>query len=686
MHRGAEHPARARRGHPGLVAVALALACSLLVGEARAACSVDYAVTSDWGAGFIASVAIHNDGAAVVSSWTLAWSFGGGQSITSSWSANATQQGSAVTATNAAWNASIPVGGSVSFGFQATTAGANSAPSSFVLNGTACSLQVVMPTPGPATPTPFAPTPTPTPITGPLPSSATAWPAQVFAPFVDATGWPPFPLVDVATNQHVGFFALGFVVAGSNGACTPTWGTYYDTSTFLSSDIAALRAIGGDVVVSFGGAANTELALACGNATSVAQAYRTVIERYGLTHVDFDVEGAAIANHAATDRRSQAIATLQAEAHAAGRTLEAWFTLPVLPTGLTADGLYLLRSALSHGVEIGLVNVMAMDYCDSAAPSPSGQMGEYAIQAATSLFSQLRTVHDEAAVSITDAELWRLVGVTPMIGVNDVETEVFDLVDAGQLLDFARAHGIGAISMWSANRDHPCPGGPSPHPANDCSSIAQADGGFSQTFLALGGSTTPTSTPTPAASPTPAGSPGPTPPPACAAAPRTGCVSATSGQLSLKRGSSPARDKLAFTWKGTTAGPFSDPTSGLAICAWDHSGGTPLLAIEAVPATGLACSGRSGWKSTSAGWVYADRAGASDGVTSLKLARSTSGLATIVAKASGATILPDPPDATRFFADDPAIVVQVDAGAAGCFELRLASPATRNDPAAFSDR
>lgn len=680
-------PGRASRG----LAATFAFALLAFAGEARADCSIDYTVTSDWGSGFIASVAIHNAGPAAISGWTLGWNFGGSQSITSSWSSSTSQQGAAVTATNAAWNGSIAVGSSVTLGFQATTSGGNPPPSSFVLNGVACSLQVVMPTPGPATPTPV-PTaaPTPPPLLEPLPTSATEWPTQVFAPFVDATGWPPFPFVDVATNQQIGFYALGFVVAASNGSCTPSWGTYYDTSTFLAAEIAALRGLGGDVVVSFGGAANTELALACGSATALAGAYRTVIDRYGLTHVDFDVEGSAIANHAATDRRSQAIATLQAEARAAGRTLEAWFTLPVLPTGLTADGVYLVRSALSHGVEIGLVNLMAMDYGDSAAPSPSDKMAEYAIQAATSLFAQLRTAYDDAGITATDAELWHLVGVTPMIGVNDVVTEVFDLVDAGQLVDFAKLRGIGAIAMWSANRDHPCPGGVLGHPENDCSSILQPDWAFSQTFLALGGSRTPTATPTPSPTPGPTATPSPTPSPpplaTCGSSPRVGCLAATSGQLSLKRGSSPARDRLAWTWKGTTASPFPDPTAGVAICAWDAVGGTPLLAIEASPATGPACSGRSCWKATSSGWVYTDRTGSSGGVTSLKLARSASGAATIVAKAGGAILLPDPVDATRFFADDPAVVVQLDAGEAGCFELRLASPATRNQPTAFSDR
>ena len=61
-----------------------------------------------------------------------------------------------------------------------------------------------------------------------------------------------------------------------------------------------------------------------------------------------------------------------------------------MPTGLTADGLYVLQSAMKYGVQIAGVNLMTMDYGESAAPNPQGQMGNYAIEAADSLFGQLR--------------------------------------------------------------------------------------------------------------------------------------------------------------------------------------------------------------------------------------------------------------------------------------------------------
>src|SRR5262249_17982901 len=149
-----------------------------------------------------------------------------------------------------------------------------------------------------------------------------------------------------------------------------------DYDAQMKGKIAALRAIGGDVMVSFGGAAGKELAEVITSVSSLTAAYQSVVTAYGLTHIDFDIEGAAVADKVSIDRRSQAIAAVQQAAVAAGRKLDVWFTLPVLPTGLTTDGLYVVQSALKYGVNIAGVNIMTMDYGDGPAPNPSGHMGD----------------------------------------------------------------------------------------------------------------------------------------------------------------------------------------------------------------------------------------------------------------------------------------------------------------------
>jgi hypothetical protein len=47
------------------------------------------------------------------------------------------------------------------------------------------------------------------------------------------------------------------------------------------------------------------------------------------------------------------------------------------------------------------------------------------------------------------------IGVTPMIGVNDIASEVFTLADAQALVDYAKTDpNIARLSMWSMARDN----------------------------------------------------------------------------------------------------------------------------------------------------------------------------------------------------------------------------------------
>jgi len=97
-------------------------------------CSVTYTTPSNWDSGFVADVRVTNTATFPVNGWTVRWSYANGQRVTGYWSSTIVQSGADVTASNAPWNASIPPGGSVNFGFQGTHTGTNSPPTQF----TAC--------------------------------------------------------------------------------------------------------------------------------------------------------------------------------------------------------------------------------------------------------------------------------------------------------------------------------------------------------------------------------------------------------------------------------------------------------------------------------------------------------------------------------------------------------------------
>jgi rhamnogalacturonan endolyase len=100
---------------------------------------VAYDKTSEWQGGFTANVTITNNGTSTINGWTVAWTFPGNQEITSAWNATVTQSGAAVSATNVGYNATIPPGGSTSFGFQGTWISSDPSPTSFTVNGTPAS-------------------------------------------------------------------------------------------------------------------------------------------------------------------------------------------------------------------------------------------------------------------------------------------------------------------------------------------------------------------------------------------------------------------------------------------------------------------------------------------------------------------------------------------------------------------
>ena len=250
----------------------------------------------------------------------------------------------------------------------------------------------------------------------------------------------------------------------------------------INSSIEKFRAAGGDVMISLGGVAGTSVAQSYAarglSAQALANAYAGVMDTYGVTHLDFDIEGAAIADTASITLMSNALKLLQQQRP----QVKIWYTLPVLPQGLTTDGLNVVQAALTAGVKLDGVNVMAMDYGEGPAPTsgPNAQtMGTYAIRSAESTYSQLSALYTRNGQTFT----WKQIGVTPMIGVNDITTEVFTVADAQALQAFATSKSLGMLSFWSLDRDNP---GPLGQLSNYASGTSSPAGSFSGTFNKYG--------------------------------------------------------------------------------------------------------------------------------------------------------------------------------------------------------
>ena len=280
--------------------------------------------------------------------------------------------------------------------------------------------------------------------------------------------------------------------------CRPSWGAAYtlaqaDQSLALSSRIAQMRQDGAQPIVSFGGQAHTSLDVACTSVTSLARAYQSAIDAYHLTAIDLDIEGPALDSFAASRRRAAAVADLEQTARAAHRQLGVWLTLPVEPSGLQDNAISVISLMLRDRVSIAGVNVMAMDF--SKPPASGSTMLQSVAAALNGTHARLADLFPRYGIQLRSQQIWQRLGVTVMIGQNDLQGENFTVPDARGLVRFATANHLGRISMWSLNRDRQC-GSWFPQSgllSNTCSGTAQSGLEFSQVFGRLHGTTAVTS-------------------------------------------------------------------------------------------------------------------------------------------------------------------------------------------------
>jgi chitinase len=132
------------------------------------------------------------------------------------------------------------------------------------------------------------------------------------------------------------------------------------------------------------------------------------------------------------------------------------FTLAVFGGNMANDlgslGIEVMTAIKAQGLSNYYINVMAMDYGSTTAGNcavvnGSCDMAQSAINAATS-------VHNFYGVPYSHIE------ITPDIGQNDTQDEVFTLANVDTLSSWAKANGLGGIHFWSLDRDTPtCSGG-----------------------------------------------------------------------------------------------------------------------------------------------------------------------------------------------------------------------------------
>ena len=140
----------------------------------------------------------------------------------------------------------------------------------------------------------------------------------------------------------------------------------------------------------------------------------------------------------------------------------------------------MLANAVANDARIDIVNIMTFDYYDDQAH----EMAADTKTAANSLVHTLHTLYPGKS----PAALWRMVGITEMIGIDDYGSggepgplEIFTLADARNITNWATQKNIAELSFWALGRDNGgCPGVPG---SDDCSGVAQSTWQYTHIML-----------------------------------------------------------------------------------------------------------------------------------------------------------------------------------------------------------
>ncbi|MCY9529674.1 glycosyl hydrolase family 18 protein [Paenibacillus alvei] len=295
------------------------------------------------------------------------------------------------------------------------------------------------------------------------------WPKQVNSPFIDMVAWVTKPgysnngapnLARISEDTGVKFFNLGFVQPVgrqvADGKVQWGWGGHSLLSEKNPNDtqyqgikqsIREIRELGGDVTISLGGANGAAFWEVTQDTDTLFHTYMELVQGYGLTRFDLDIEGAAqdkdmnIAN-------AKAIKKLQ---DATG--VDIVLTLPVLPSGLTSVQLDVLEAYLSAGVDVHVVNIMTMNYGNGTL-QPGENYGSASLRAVDSTKNQVKQYYKQFAnIDLTDQEAYGIIGTTPSIGFESNLHPIFTTEWSQLVVDHAIEKGLAMTSFWSMNRD-----------------------------------------------------------------------------------------------------------------------------------------------------------------------------------------------------------------------------------------
>ncbi|WP_158262654.1 chitinase [Photobacterium sanctipauli] len=282
--------------------------------------------------------------------------------------------------------------------------------------------------------------------------------ANILAPYKDTSinaDWANGgmeSLVDLANNSGNKHFTLAFILGSewNPNECKALWGGQPEMTVadqWGKKQIDDLRAIGGDVMISFGGANGRYLSQACGTVDELYREYKAVIDTYQVYHLDFDVEMGRENDAPAMARMIEALKRLQTEYP----QLKVSYTLAAAPDIVRGFNEVVVPS-VEAGIEIDSVNPMTMSFGQWYHDNYVADTAELSILTVEYLKTLMQPLYPE----LSDSELYQKLGMIPMQGLNDLTVDSISLEQAERIASWSKEKNLKYLSFWSINRDHSC--------------------------------------------------------------------------------------------------------------------------------------------------------------------------------------------------------------------------------------
>ena len=300
--------------------------------------------------------------------------------------------------------------------------------------------------------------------------SKSGWPIRLAAPYIDLSSWVDpanaysingVPnLSKLSDDSGFSYFNLGFIQPDSikplneDESIRWGWGGYFSLSPNggnssqyqgILTSLEGLRKKGGDYTISIGGQLGAAPWVVTQNQDALEKFYSDIIETYSLKRLDLDIEESN-QDYGQNSVNAKAIKAVQDKTN-----VEITLTIPIMPSGWEQKQLNIIKAYLDEGVEIKLFNSMTM--CYGTGVNEDEDYGTASVRAISNSVKQLKNIYSNYGVLLTEDQAYLKTGATFSIGYESDLYPIFTTSMASTIVEDAKKHNYGLISMWSMGRD-----------------------------------------------------------------------------------------------------------------------------------------------------------------------------------------------------------------------------------------